>query len=425
MGKTIAEKILSSHSDKDAKAGDVLIAHLDFCFGQDGTSNLIIDNLNHLFGKKKSKIFDRKKTCLVIDHNSPSPNLKVSNIHKKMRRFAREQEIKIFEPGEGVCHQLIPENGFVKPGFLVAGADSHTCTYGALNVLATGMGSTDVSIAFASGKNWFKVPQTIKIILNGRLKAGVYAKDVALYLIGQLGSDGCTYQSIEFVGKIIEDLSMEGRFTLANMSVESGAKCAIMLGDSKTRQWLNKIGIETFHFVFPDLDAVYSDIKEYDLSELEPQVAQPHSVDNVCPISQLGDVRINQAFLGTCTNGRLEDLRVAAKILKGRKVSKDVKFIIAPASRRILLSAMAEEILEDLIKAGGVVVPPGCGCCVGTHQGIPADGEVIISTANRNFKGRMGNPNAYIFLASPATVAASAITGKITDPRKERRKQWK
>ncbi|MCD6093485.1 MAG: 3-isopropylmalate dehydratase large subunit [Candidatus Omnitrophica bacterium] len=412
MGKTIAEKILSTHSGKDAQAGDIVIADVDFCFGQDGTSALIIESLS---GRK---VFDRKKVCLVIDHNSPSPNLKISNVHQRMRRFAEKERLKIFDVGEGVCHQVIPESGFIKPGFLVVGADSHTCTYGALNALATGMGSTDVGIAFASGRNWFKVPQTIKVICKGRLPDGVYAKDVALYLIKELTADGCTYQSIEFTGEVIENLSMEGRFTLANMSVESGAKCGIMLGDKKTELWLRQRGIENFSFVSPDKDAVYFDIKEYELSELEPQVAQPHSVDNVCPVSELKNISINQAFLGTCTNGRLEDLRVAARILKGKRIKNGIKFIIAPASRQILLSAVKEGILEDLIEAGGVLLPPGCGCCVGTHQGIPADGEIVISTANRNFKGRMGNPNAYIFLASPATVAASALTGKITDPRK-------
>lgn len=418
MGKTIAEKILSSHSGKDAKAGDIVIADVDFCFGQDGTSSLIIDNLNNSSLIQKKKIFDKQKSCLVIDHNSPSPNLKVSNIHQKMRRFAEEEGIKIFDVGEGVCHQIIPENGFIKPGFLVVGADSHTCTYGALNALSTGMGSTDVSIVFASGRNWFKVPQTIKIICKGKLQNGVYAKDVALYLIKELTSDGCTYQSIEFTGEVIENLSISGRCTLANMSVETGAKCGIMLGDKKTEQWLKEKGVRDFSFVFPDKDAIYSEIKEYNLSELEPQVAQPHSVDNVCSIRQLENISINQVFLGTCTNGRLEDLRVASQILKGRKIKKGIRFIIAPSSRQILLSAIKEGILEDLIEAGGVVVSPGCGCCVGTHNGVLADGEVAISTANRNFKGRMGNPNAYIFLASPATVAASALTGKITDPRK-------
>ncbi len=418
MGKTIAEKILSSHSGKDVKADDIVIADVDFCFGQDGTSALIIDNLERSFSKGEKKIFDRQKTCLVVDHNSPSSNSKVSNIHQRMRIFAKEQRIRFFEPGEGVCHQVIPESGFVKPGFLIVGADSHTCTYGALNALATGMGSTDVSIAFASGKNWFKVPQTIKIICKGKLPKGVYAKDVILYLIKKLSANGCTYQSIEFSGEIIENLSISGRFTLANMSVESGAKCGIMLGDTKTEQWLKQKGVENSSFVFPDENAIYFGVQTYELSNLEPQVAQPHTVDNVCPVRQLKDVSINQAFLGTCTNGRLEDLRIAAEILKGKRVKEGVRLIVAPASRQIFLSAMEKGVLKDLIEAGAIVVPPGCGCCVGTHQGIPADGEIVISTANRNFKGRMGNPNAYIFLASPATVAASAIEGRISDPRK-------
>ncbi|RKY39711.1 MAG: 3-isopropylmalate dehydratase large subunit [Candidatus Omnitrophota bacterium] len=417
MGKTIAEKILTAHSRREVKAGDIVIADVDFCFGQDGTSDLIINNLFRFFPQGK-RIFDKRKAALVIDHNSPSPNLRVSNIHQKMRRFAQEEGIRLFEAGEGVCHQVILESGLVKPGGLIVGADSHTSTYGALNALATGMGSTDTSIAFAYGKNWFKVPQTIKIVCRGRLKKGVYAKDVALYLIGDLGAEGCTYYSLEFTGEVIEEMSIESRFVLANMSVECGAKCGIMLGDRKTEEWLRQTGVEDFSFVFPDEDAEYLRIEEYDFSELEPQIAQPHRVDNVCGVSEIGEIHIDQAFLGTCTNGRLEDLRIAAQILKGRRVKEGVRFIIAPASRKVFLSALEEGILQILAESGGIIVAPGCGPCVGTHNGVPADGEVVISSANRNFKGRMGNPKAHIFLASPATVAASAIEGKIADPRK-------
>lgn len=415
MGKTVAEKILSAHSGGDLKAGDFAVCKIDFCFGQDGTSGIIIDRIKELGVKK---IFDRKKFCMVIDHNSPAPNLGASGVQKKMREFASWQGAMLYDINCGVCHQIVPEKGHILPGYLVLGADSHTCTYGALGALSTGVGSTDLAVALATGKNWFKVPETIKIILKGRLPKGVFAKDIILHIAGDLSANGATYQAIEFYGPAIDALDMDGRFTICNMVVELGAKCGFMPVDKKTRDWLKK-RVSKKYKIFPaDNDAVYSLIKEYDVSKISPAVARPHTVDNYALAKDLKTVLINEAFIGTCTNGRIEDLKAAARILKGRKVRPGVKLVIVPASQDIYLEALRLGLIETFINSGAVVLNPGCGPCVGTHQGVPADGEIVISTANRNFLGRMGNPKAFIYLASPATVAASAVEGRITDPRK-------
>jgi 3-isopropylmalate/(R)-2-methylmalate dehydratase large subunit len=421
-GKTITEKIFSAHSGKDVKSGDTVVAKIDFCFGQDGTSGLIIDSFAKIGAKK---VFDKNKFCMVIDHSAPSPNIGVSEVHKKMRIFAKENNVKIFDIGCGVCHQVIPESGNVFPGDLVIGADSHTCTYGALGVFSTGMGSTDLAIALASGKNWFKVPETVKIVLKGKPEKGVYSKDVILYIIGALGADYCTYKTVEFAGDYIRSLSMDARFTITNMAIEMGAKAGIVEPDQTTVKYMRSV-LPRFSAAMSkkilnlksDNDAVYSEVLEYDVSKIIPQSAKPHTVDNVCPVNKLKNVKIDEAFIGTCTNGRLEDLKIASSILGKRQVHKNVKMIIAPASRAIFEEAIKKGIISDFIKAGACVVAPGCGPCVGTHNDVPSTGENVISTANRNFKGRMGNPDAFIYLASPATVAASAIEGKITDPRK-------
>jgi 3-isopropylmalate/(R)-2-methylmalate dehydratase large subunit len=336
-----------------------------------------------------------------------------------MRGFARRYDTGLYEIGCGVCHQVIPESGQILPGDLVLGADSHTCTYGALGAFATGVGSTDLAITLATGKNWFKVPETIKIIVNGKIPKGVFAKDIILYIISEVSSSGATYKAIEFSGDVIDKLDMDGRFTICNMVVEMGAKAGFMPQDKKTIAWLKSRFIKNKKIkqVTADKSAKYMEDLEYDISRLRPQVARPHSVDNAVPVDELKKIKINEAFLGTCTNGRLQDLKIAASILKSRKISPGVKFIICPASRTIFLEALRLGVIDIFIKAGSVLVPPGCGPCVGTHHGVPADGEVVISTANRNFKGRMGNPNAFIYLASPATVAASAIKGQIADPR--------
>ena len=415
MGKTIAEKILSAHASRDLKAGDFAVCKVDFAFGQDGTSAIIIDRIKELRVNKLKTNF-----CMVIDHNAPSSNEGASRIHKKMRQFAEESQTKLYDVGCGVCHQVIPESGEILPGDLVLGADSHTCTYGAIGAFSTGVGSTDLAITLVAGKNWLKVPQTVKIVVKGRVPKGIYAKDIILYIITKIKADGATYKAVEFSGAVIDALDMDGRFTICNMVVEMGAKVGFMPQDKLTIAWLKPRAAKKKRInpVIADKDAHYCRVIEYDISKLKPQVCRPHSVDSAVPAEELSKVKINEAFLGTCTNGRLADLKIAAAILKNRKVANGVKFIVAPSSRLIFQQALASGIIDTFIKAGGVVVAPGCGPCVGTHCGVPADGEVVISTANRNFKGRMGNPNAFIYLASPATVAASAIEGKITDPRK-------
>ncbi|MFA6216107.1 MAG: 3-isopropylmalate dehydratase large subunit [Candidatus Omnitrophota bacterium] len=415
MGKTVAEKILSKHAGKILSAGDLALCSVDFTFGQDGTSSIIIDRVKEL-GLKDLKT----KFCMVIDHSAPSPSEGVSRVHKKMRVFSEEYDALLYDIGCGVCHQVIPESGEILPGDLVLGADSHTCTYGALGIFSTGVGSTDLSIALATGKNWFKVPETIKVIIQGKIPKGIYAKDIILHVIGSVGANGATYKAIEFCGPAIDKLDMDGRFTMCNMVVEMGAKAGFMPFDEKAALWL-KARLKDFKKIKPvvaDRDAVYCKVLEFDISKLKPQVSVPHNVDTVSSVDTLKNIKINEAVVGTCTNGRLADLKIAASLLKSRKVSSGVRCIIVPASRDIYLTACRLGIVETLIKAGAVIVAPGCGPCVGTHNGIPADGEIVISTANRNFKGRMGNPKAFIYLASPATVIASAIAGKIVDPRK-------
>lgn len=410
--KTIAEKILSAHAGRELHAGDFALCNIDFTFGQDGTSSIIIDRVKEM-GLKSLKT----GYCMVIDHSAPSPSEGVSRVHKKMRDFSRDMNTFLFEIGCGVCHQVIPESGKILPGDLVLGADSHTCTYGAMGVFSTGVGSTDLAVALATGKSWFKVPQTIKIIVKGKVPKGIFAKDIILYIITKLGANGATYKAVEFCGPVIDKMNMDGRFTISNMVVEMGAKAGFMPVDAVTCEWLKaNTGAKKIKEIRSDKGAKYESILEIDVSGLTPQVSCPHSVDSAVSVKKLYNIKINEAVLGTCTNGRISDLKLAAKVLKSHKVSADVRLIIAPSSRRIYLEAIKSGIIDTLVRAGAVVVAPGCGPCVGTHNGIPADGENVISTANRNFKGRMGNPKAFIYLASPATVAASAIEGKITNP---------
>lgn len=412
--QTIAEKILSKHSGKTLRAGDFAVCKVDFAFGQDGTSSIIIDRIKEL-GIKNFKT----KFCMVIDHSAPSPSEGVSRVHKKMRDFAKIFKTRIFDIGCGVCHQVIPESGNVLPGYLVLGADSHTCTYGAIGAFSTGVGSTDLAITLATGKNWFKVPATIKIVVKGKLPRGVFAKDIILHIIGKLKADGATYKAVEFYGSVIDNMGMDGRFTIANMLVELGSKAGFMPVDKKTLVWLRSRLSKDKHIehIAADRGAIYENVYEFDVSKLKPMVSIPHSVDNVAEAVALKKVKITQAFLGTCTNGRIDDFKAAAKVLNKRKVHPEVKMIIAPSSKEVYLEALKLGLIEVFIKAGAAIVAPGCGPCVGTHNGVPSDGEAVISTANRNFKGRMGNPAAFIYLASPATVAASALKGYISDPR--------
>lgn len=413
MGKTIAEKILSEKSGKDAYAGDIVIAKLDQIALQDGTAPLAIGQLMNLNVEIKAANIAH----FFVDHASPSPRKELSNDQKFIREFAKKIGADFNKPGEGIIHQLMVEK-YVNPGDLVIGADSHTCTYGALGAFATGMGSTDVAVAIALGKNWFRVPETFKIDVNGEFRKGVYPKDLILWIIGKLGVDGATYKTLEFHGETIDKMEMDGRLTMANMAIECGAKAGLFKSDAITRKFLAEMGrVEKFREIKPDKEAVYEKEFVFDASELEPVVSKPHNVDNVATVSEVEGIEVDQVFIGTCTNGRLSDIEIAARILKGNRVNKNVRLIVCPASRNVYLDALKMGYLEIIVSAGGLVIPPGCGPCVGIHMGVLADGEVCVSTQNRNFKGRMGNPESFIYLASPATAAASAIKGKIADPR--------
>jgi len=414
-GQTIAEKIFSRHVDHAVFADEIVIADVDFVMGQDGTSPLAIKALAAM--GFEDKVFDPDKVALVIDHSSPSPLEGVSALHQQMRAFSAASGARLYDAGCGVCHQLLPERGHVVPGDLVVGCDSHTCTYGAINVFSTGVGSTDGAAAMATGKLWFKVPRTIKVVFTGTLPAGVFAKDLILYLAGQLGADGATYEALEFSGSVIDALSVEARMTICNMAIELGAKAGLMVADEKTLAWVAAHGDRAPRPATPDPDAVYERTVEIDVSDLAPQIACPHTVDNVVALPDLPQTPIAEGVLGTCTNGRLEDFAIAAGIIAGHKLAPGVRLVVAPASKDIFLDAIAAGYIQTFIEAGACIVTPGCGPCVGTHNGVPSDGENVISSANRNFKGRMGNSNAFIYLGSPATVAASVLAGHIADPR--------
>ena len=411
---TISEKILSAHAGTEVKAGDICVVPVDFMMSQDGTTGLTIKAFRQMEAKG---VAHPEKYAIVIDHNSPSPMESVSNIHKEMRTFAEEQGASLYDIGEGVCHQLVPESGNIVPGNIVIGGDSHTCTYGALNVFSTGVGSTDLAAALVTGKMWFRCPSTIKIVYDGALQPGVYSKDVVLHMAKTLTSRGATYKALEIYGSVIEDMSVDARMTISNMVVEVGAKVGLMPCDRKVTEFIKARTNTPFKGVDASLSAVYDKVIHEDLSDLPPQIAKPHEVDNVVDVDKVTDVEIDQVYIGTCTNGRLEDLREAAKVLKGNHVAKDVRLIVAPASRQILLDAMREGYIDTLIKAGATLIAPSCGPCVGTCNGVPSDGEVVLSTANRNFKGRMGNTKADIYLSSPATAAYSALLGHIADGR--------
>jgi 3-isopropylmalate/(R)-2-methylmalate dehydratase large subunit len=415
VGKTISEKILSSHSGTDASAGEIVIAELDFMMAQDGTAPLAIRSFEGMEGEK---VLRPERVALCIDHNAPSPLRSVSELHAIMRDFTAKYGLELNDVGEGVCHQVMLDRAHALPGSLVIGADSHTCTYGAVNAFATGVGSTDLAAGMLSGSLWFRVPETMKVTVEGKLPAGTYGKDIALMMVGRITADGATYMALEIGGTTISELDLDGRLTISNLSVEMGAKAGLMEADAKTLDFFKGRSAPVFEPVSPDADASYADVLEFDVSGLEPQVARPHTVDNVTAVSEVEGTPVAEGLIDTCTNGRLEDLRVAAGILKGKKVAPGVRLIVAPASREVMLRALREGIIEVLTEAGAAVMCPGCASCVGTHQGVPGDGENVISTANRNFKGRMGNPEAFIFLASPATVAASCIEGKIADPRR-------
>lgn len=414
MGKTLAEKILAAKSKPDARAGDIIIAKVDLVFVQDSSGPLAVRQFQEL---GFHNIAEPRNSVVFLDHAAPSPIRQLSNDHMFLRQFAKETGCCISDVGDGVCHQLVAER-FAKPGDIIVGSDSHTVTAGAFAAFATGMGSSDIAVALALGKTWFRVPETFSINLKDSFPKGVYAKDLILYLIGQIGADGATYKALEFGGGALAHVTMSQRLTIANMVVEAGAKVGLFPGDEVTRDFLVAQGRgDGYKPLYPDDDADYERAISVNLSELEPVVSFPHTVDNVIPISEARGIKIQQVFIGTCTNGRLEDLAVASNILHGRKRHPDTRLLIAPASRHVLTQAIEKGYVQSLIESGAAILPPGCAACLGLHQGVLGDGEACLSTANRNFKGRMGNPEAMIYLASPATAAASAVKGEIADPR--------
>ncbi|MFC2066023.1 3-isopropylmalate dehydratase large subunit [Chloroflexota bacterium] len=414
MGKTLAEKILSSKSGVDAKAGDIIIAPLDLVFAHDVSAPLAIRRFRE---GGLGSLANPKATVIFIDHCIPSPRPELSNDQIFVRAFAREQGCILYQMNDGICHQLVVED-WASPGDVICGGDSHTVTAGALGAFASGMGSTDIAVAMGLGKTWLRVPETILIKLSGQFSPGVYAKDLALHVIGLLGADGATYKSLEFGGDTLETMAMSHRCTVANMSVEVGAKVGLFPADAITKDYLEVQGRgDRYQPLSPDPDAVYERIIEVDASKLVPMVAKPHLVDNVAPVSEVAGTKIDQVFIGSCTNARLDDLAIVASILDGNKCHPQTRLIIAPASRTVYLEALKKGYIEIFINAGAVLVNPGCSVCGGIHQGVLGDGEVCLATTNRNFKGRMANPEAFVYLASPATAATSAITGEITSPK--------
>lgn len=411
MGLTLVEKIISEHAGKTVHAGELVISKVDVTAVQDGTGPLTVQEFKKL---GVNKLNNPQRSILFIDHASPSPRKELSNTQMVLREFSKEYGAVLSDVGAGVCHQRLVET-FVNPGEVLVGADSHTCTSGALGAFATGMGSTDVAVAMALGKTWLKVPATFKIVVNGKFKPGICSKDLMLYLIGMIGADGATYKALEFCGETIENMSMSERFTLANMAVEAGAKCGLFIADDKTKEFLRLRGREDkFRQILPDKDAEYERIIEINAADVPHTVSCPHTVDNTKPVEELKNVKVNQVYVGTCTNGRIEDLRVVAEILKGKTVNPDVRMLICPASKDVYKEALKEGLIDIFVDANASVLPPGCGPCVGVHAGILGDGEVCLATQNRNFQGRMGNTKGFIYLASPYVAAYTALRGYIS-----------
>jgi 3-isopropylmalate/(R)-2-methylmalate dehydratase large subunit len=412
---TLAEKILAAHAGKKrVSPGEFLNVRVDLILANDITAPIAIREFKRL---GVDRVFDPRRVVMVADHFVPNKDVASAEQVKLMREFAREQKIIYFELGEGgIEHVLLPEQGLVLPGEVVIGADSHTCTYGALGAFATGMGSTDIAAAMATGDIWMKVPPTIKLVYHGKLGKWVVGKDLVLYTIGDIGVDGALYSAMEFTGEAVDSLSMDSRFTMANMAIEAGAKAGIFGVDNKTQLYVKSRAKRAYTVYQADKDAEYARVIEYDASKIEPQVALPHSPANTKPVNQLKNIEINQAVIGSCTNGRLEDLKAAAGILKGKKIRPGVRCIIIPGTQQVYLDALTEGLIEIFIKAGAVVSPPTCGPCLGGHMGVLGDGERAVSTTNRNFVGRMGSPKSEVYLSNPAVAAASAIMGKITSP---------
>jgi len=417
MSMTFAEKILATYAgEQRTQPGQIVTVHPDHLLTHDNTAAIIqkVDDELKTYG-----VFSKELPVIVLDHVIPATSEKTAMNHKKIREFASRYNLSnFFDVGNGVCHQVVVEKGLALPGTLLLGSDSHTCSYGAVGAFSTGIDRTEAASLLLTGETWLKVPQSIKMHLQGKLGNGVYAKDVVLHIIGEISASGATYCAVEYHGDIAQ-FTVDDRFTIANMGVEMGAKNSVFFVDNVTKKYLSSIGVNesTYQPVHPDVDALYLQTLDYDLGDMVPLVACPHTVDNVKPADTLHDIEIHQCLIGTCTNGRLSDLEIAASILKGKTVHRQVRLLILPASKQIFQEAMSKGIIQILVDAGGIILPPGCGPCLGAHQGVLSPGEQCLSTANRNFKGRMGSKEAEIYLASPATVAATALNQRITDPR--------
>ncbi|MFP4196389.1 MAG: 3-isopropylmalate dehydratase large subunit [Methanomassiliicoccales archaeon] len=413
-GRTFAQKVLSMASGEEARPGDVVNARIDLAMSHESAA-LVIRSFREIGA---GSVWDPERVVILFDHRVPAYSTKAAQTHREIREFVKEQAIgNFYDLRAGICHQVLPEKGHVLPGDLIVGTDSHTTTYGAFGAFSTGIGATEMAGVWSTGELWMKVPETIRLRLEGTLQDRVTAKDVILHLIGSLGADGADYRCVEFVGPVVEEMSVSGRMVLSNMSMEMGAKTGVCFPDGKTAGWLARRTLRGISPVLSDPSAEVEEIRCH-LSDMPPQVARPHGVDDVVPVDQAEGVPVDQAVLGSCTNGRLEDLEAAEEILRGREVNPSVRLIVVPASTEVYLEAIGKGIISSLVRSGAVVVNPGCGPCLGGHQGLLAPGERCISSTNRNFKGRMGSPQAEIYLASPHTVAASALKGEITDPRR-------
>jgi len=409
MHKTMTEKIFSRKAGKDVKANDFVVADVDRIMSHDSTTPLAITSFNTF---EKQEFANKEKVVIVFDHVVPAPTITVTKLHNTILDFANKNDLMVLY-GEGICHQILPEKGLVKPGNIVIGADSHSCTYGAFGAFGTGMGSTDIAVAWKTGKNWFKVPETIRIEINGELSPGVFAKDLMLSIIGKITASGATYKVLEFGGETVKDFTMSQRLTLANMAIEAGAKAGLVEIDKKTLDFCNETDESLLKFN-PAEGATYSEVLKIDATEIEPVVAAPHTVDNIKKISEVEGTKVNQVFIGTCTNGRLDDLQIAADVVKGKTIAKGMRFIVTPASKKVYQDAIKDGTISILVDAGAIITNPGCGPCIGRHEGVLGENEVAFTTMNRNFKGRMGDPSSKLYIGSPYIAAVTALKGKIT-----------
>lgn len=411
------EKILAKNSgNASVKTGEIVMAKVDFA----EVNDLYLQTIYSFREMNGTKVWDKDRLAFVFDHYAPAPTIKTAQIHKEMREFVKENELTYhFDVNAGVCHQVMPEAGLIYPGAIIVATDSHTTTHGAFGAMGTGVGATDMATIMISGELWFRVPEIIEIRIDGTPKEGVMPKDVVLFLMGHMRADGAVYKAIDFTGSYIDQLDVAGRMVICNMAVEMGAKTAYMQPNEKVLDYVSKRAVRPFEVQYTDDDFEYSDSYQFDISDLSPQIAVPHSVDNVFPIEEVKKVKVDQCFIGTCTGGRVEDIEVAANILRGKKIAQGVRLLVIPASTEVLQECIAKGYLQDCINAGATISTPGCGPCLSAHEGVLAPGEVCVTASNRNFPGRMGSNQAEIYLASPATVAITALTGYLTDPRDE------